>query len=147
MSRFDQRVRAALRNPEVAAGYAAAQAERDAEDAEHCNGQGRGREDEQRADGATVAPRTYLSAALEVLRTAAGPLTSDEITDEALRRGMLVTVGKTPRRTMAACLYTLVKNEPNAPIVRTFTPGTGRARRGSVRWQLRTAPRLGDCVS
>ena len=98
-----------------------------------------------------AASTTYLSAALEVLRRAQAPLTSDEVTDEALRLGLLVTNGKTPHRTMSACLYTLVKNNPAAPIERVFAPGTSRAQRGSVRWRLRattsnnerTAPRTG----
>jgi hypothetical protein len=95
-----------------------------------------------------AAPTTYLAAAQEVLRAAQRPLTTDEITDEALRRGLLVTTGKTPRRTMDARLYALVKNNPASPIERVFTPGAGRAQRGSVRWRLRASTSKADgCVS
>ena len=93
--------------------------------------------DEQRTDGPTVAPSMYLAAALEVLRGAEAPLTSNEITDEALTQGMLPTAGKTSRRTMAACLHALVKNDPKAPIEQVLTPGASRSQRGSVRWALR----------
>jgi hypothetical protein len=88
-----------------------------------------------------VAPTTYLDAALQVLREAQNPMTSDEITDEAIRRGLLAPNGKTPRRTMSACLYTWVKKAPSAPIERIFTPGPNRAQRGSVRWRIRNTTR------
>lgn len=55
---------------------------------------------EQGTVAGAMEPRTFLAAALEVLRAAREPLTSDEITDEALRRGLLVTEGKTPQRTI-----------------------------------------------
>ncbi len=84
-----------------------------------------------------VTPTTYLDAALQVLREAQSPMTSDEITDEAIRRGLRIANGKTPWRTMSACLYTWVKKDPSAPIERIFTPGASRAQRGSVRWRLR----------
>ena len=140
MSRFHQRVEAALRNPEVAAGYAETQAGR-AQQGAHQPPGGQAMAEEQGRAGGTAAPVTFAAAALAVLGAAREPLTVEQITDEALRRGILGTTGKTPRRTMAACLYTLVKDNPDAPVERHFTPGISRAQRGSVRWRLRD-PRL-----
>jgi len=142
MSRFHQRVEAALRNPEVAAGYAEAHAERAQRGARKRPG-GQAMAEKQGKTRRTAAPGTFAAAALAVLGAAREPLTVEQITDEALRRGHLRTTGKTPRRTMAACLYTLVKEHPDAPIERLFTPGISRAQRGSVRWRLRASPAQG----
>jgi HB1, ASXL, restriction endonuclease HTH domain len=84
------------------------------------------------------AEHTFLSPALAVLKEAQVPLTIDEITDRALQRGLLTTTGKTPRRSMAACLYMASKISPDVPVERVFEPGSRRARRGSVRWRLRS---------
>jgi len=73
----------------------------------------------------------FLEAAVTILRRAKKPLTTREITEIALRRGLITTRGKTPEATMSAALY-------GAPlesrIRRDFTPGSRRAVRGSVRW-------------
>jgi hypothetical protein len=82
-------------------------------------------------------PPTFLSAAVTVLRGAQEPLNVNEITDSALRRGLLSTAGKTSIRSMSACLYLAVKDDPQAPLERVFEPGARRARRGSVRWRLK----------
>lgn len=74
---------------------------------------------------------TFLEAAEVVLRTARKPLTVREITEIALRRGLLETHGKTPDATMSAALYGA---SPDGPIRREFVPGSRRAVRGSVRW-------------
>ena len=81
----------------------------------------------------------YLEAALEVLRRARRPLTTAELTDEAIQLGLLAPAGKTPRSTMPARLYTEVRDNPTSPVVRLFVPGNQRARRQSVRWSLRDA--------
>ena len=74
---------------------------------------------------------TFLEAAETVLRAAGRPLTAQEITDIALREGLIQPTGKTPQVTMSARLYTA----PAARhIRREFRPGRERARRGSVRW-------------
>ncbi|MCC6176167.1 MAG: winged helix-turn-helix domain-containing protein [Chloroflexi bacterium] len=78
----------------------------------------------------------YLEAAIAVLATAGRPLTSREITEEALRRGILRPTGKTPHATMTASLYVHVRDDPAPRIVRLAEPGKDRARRGSVRWTL-----------
>jgi HB1, ASXL, restriction endonuclease HTH domain len=56
---------------------------------------------------------TFLEAAEVVLRTARKPLTVREITETALRRGLLETHGKTPEATMSAALY---GGPPDGPI-------------------------------
>lgn len=75
---------------------------------------------------------TFLRVAETVLRTARKPLTSAEIMEIALRRGLITTRGKTPTATMRAALY---KAPSQSPIRREFTPGVTRATRGSVRWR------------
>ena len=54
---------------------------------------------------------TYYEAALRVLRSVQRPLTSREITDQALKRGLIAPVGKTPHATMTAELYSQVGND------------------------------------
>jgi HB1, ASXL, restriction endonuclease HTH domain len=80
---------------------------------------------------------TYLEAALEVLRTSGRAMTTEEITAEALDRGMLRPSGKTPRATMAAVLYCYVRDATDARIQRHAEPGPKRARRGSVTWSFK----------
>ena len=75
---------------------------------------------------------TFLEVAVAVLRTARKPLTSAEITEIALRRGLIKTHGKTPEASMSAALYGAPSE---SPIRREFTPGPTRAARGSVRWK------------
>jgi hypothetical protein len=74
---------------------------------------------------------TFLQAAEEVLRKAQTPLTAREITDLALRQGLLRTNGSTPAATMSAALYGAPED---GPIRRTYRPGRNRAMRDSVRW-------------
>lgn len=74
---------------------------------------------------------TFLEAAEVVLRKAQAPLTVREITEIALRRGLLETHGKTPEATMSAALYGAARD---GRIRREFVPGRQRAVRGSVRW-------------
>lgn len=80
---------------------------------------------------------SYLDAAEGVLAAAQAPLTAQQITAEALRRGLLQPAGKTPAATMAARLYVEVRDNPASRIVRLAEPGPTRARRGSVRWRLK----------
>jgi hypothetical protein len=82
-----------------------------------------------------VKNMTYHEAARQVLRYAGHPLTIREITDRAIEKGLITPNGKTPHMTMAARLYTLVRNDPE--LVKIESPGNGRAKRGSVRWTLR----------
>jgi hypothetical protein len=78
---------------------------------------------------------TYYEAALQVLRSAGHPMSTREITDQALARGLISPRGKTPHATMAARLYLRSQNEPE--LVKLEIPGNGRAKRDSVRWTLR----------
>jgi hypothetical protein len=84
-----------------------------------------------------MKPLSYMEAALVVLEKAGRPLTSRELTDEALRQGLIQPAGKTPAQTMMARLYTEINQNPNTPIVRLATEGPTRAVRGTVRWALR----------
>jgi hypothetical protein len=74
---------------------------------------------------------SFLQAAETVLRRAKKPLTTAEITEVALRRGLVQTKGQTPVATMSAALYGA---PADSPIKREFTPGKQRAARDSVRW-------------
>ncbi len=83
----------------------------------------------------------YLAAALSVLASTGSPMTAREITEEALRRGLIQSVGKTPKATMSARLYVEVRDNPHGGLVRLAEPGPtpARARRGSVRWAIRSS--------
>jgi len=78
---------------------------------------------------------TYYEAALQVLRSVQHPLTTREVLDEAVKRGLITSAGKTPRNTMASKLYTQFGKDPE--LVKLEDPGPGRAKWGSVRWTLR----------
>lgn len=80
----------------------------------------------------------YYEAALQVLRSAQRPLTSREITDEAIERGLITPRGKTPYDTMKARLYTRLHDDPE--LVKLGQPKNERATHGSVRWTLRHLP-------
>jgi hypothetical protein len=74
---------------------------------------------------------TFLQAAEEVLRSSKRPMTAREITEVAVRRGLIKTGGRSPEDTMSARLYTAALS---TPIRRQYEPGPTRARRASVRW-------------
>jgi hypothetical protein len=79
---------------------------------------------------------TYFEAALTVLRRARRPLTTREVTDDAIRSGLIRPQGKTPKASMSAQLYSaLAKGTPG--LVKLEESGPWRARRGSVRWQIK----------
>jgi hypothetical protein len=84
---------------------------------------------------------TYYEAAMEVLRLTGHPLTTREITDLALERGLITPHGKTPHDTMNARLYE--QDRKDSELVKLEAPGNGRAKRGSVRWTLRHATTTG----
>jgi hypothetical protein len=81
--------------------------------------------------------RSFLEAALVILREAQRPMTAREIVDIALERGLVRTAGRTPDATLGAQLYARVRTNPNGELVRVFEPGATRAIRGSVRWTVR----------
>ena len=80
----------------------------------------------------------YREAAETVLKSSKRPLTTQEVAEEALSRGLITPTGKTPEKTMSATLYAAVRDYPDGPIRREFEPGRGRARRSSVRWLYRS---------
>ncbi len=80
---------------------------------------------------------TYLEAAITVLKSAREPMTSGEITEAAIRKGLISPRGKTPEATMSAELYQRLKDAPRGDLRREFEAGRTRAVRNSVRWTLR----------
>jgi hypothetical protein len=78
---------------------------------------------------------TYLEAAVAVLKASRKALTIGEITDAAIRQGLIQPGGKTPANTMSAALYHYVHDADVSLIQRDFTPGPMRAAPGSVRWR------------
>jgi hypothetical protein len=74
----------------------------------------------------------FLDAALRVMSKDRA-LTSDEIMERILKHGLLTTRGRTPAATLTAQLY-LETKQPTPRVRRVFTPGNGRAAKGSVRW-------------
>lgn len=58
-------------------------------------------------------------------------MSTGEITEVALKRGLLQTHGKTPEASMSAVLY---RAASGGSIQREYDPGRERAARGSVRW-------------
>lgn len=80
---------------------------------------------------------TYYRAALQILRSAQHPLTTQEITDLAITEGLIMPTGKTPQASMARVLYLRVRNDPE--LIKIDEPGNVRAKRRSVRWTLRHA--------
>jgi hypothetical protein len=77
---------------------------------------------------------TFLAAAETVLKSARRPLTTREVTELALRRGLITPTGKTPEATMRAILYNAVRDNPQGTIQRDYRPGPIRAAPDSVRW-------------
>jgi hypothetical protein len=78
---------------------------------------------------------TFYEAALQILKSSRRPLTTKEITERALKRGLIVSRGKTPAATMAAVLYRRLGTDPQ--LVKHEDRGPVRAKRLSVRWTLR----------
>jgi hypothetical protein len=80
----------------------------------------------------------FFSAAVRVLRATGRPLTTRQLTDEAIRQGLIHPSGRTPASTMSAALYKAVRDDPTCPIRRLFEPGAHRAVRNSVMWTVRS---------
>jgi hypothetical protein len=77
---------------------------------------------------------TYLEAALQVLRDEGRPLGTNELTDLALARGLIMPTGKTPAASMSAVLYAELRRSTSLRKVQS--QGRTRAARDSVRWAL-----------
>jgi restriction system protein len=78
---------------------------------------------------------TFLEAALQILRSSRTPLTTREITERALQKGLIGTHGKTPNATMSASLYLALRTDGN--LIKIDDRGPVRARARSVRWTVR----------
>jgi hypothetical protein len=76
----------------------------------------------------------YREAAEAVLKKSKRPMTTRELTEAAIGKGLLTPRGKTPEASMSAVLYTELRKNPDSPIQRQYEPGGNRARRDSVRW-------------
>lgn len=85
---------------------------------------------------------TYREAALRALREAGRPLTTRELVDFAVASG-LVPRSKTPEATMRTMLYRIVQGDHD--FKKLGDHGTLRAKRGTVRWALKSWP-AGDLV-
>jgi hypothetical protein len=77
---------------------------------------------------------TYVEAAIAVLRSARKPMTAAEITEAALRKGLIRSRGKTPKATMNSALYTYTRDDRDAVLRREYRQGPTRAVPDSVRW-------------
>jgi hypothetical protein len=63
---------------------------------------------------------SYKNIAYQILTEAKKPLHSREITEIALKRGLLQTSGKTPQATMNAQLVMdIVRNKDKSPFIKT----------------------------
>lgn len=71
----------------------------------------------------------YVDVALVILESTSRPVTSREITEAALRRGLIKPVGKTPEATISAELYLQARDDPNGRLGRLAEPGPTRAQR------------------
>lgn len=78
---------------------------------------------------------TYFEAALQILRSAQKLLTTREVTERALERGLIVSHSKTPIATMAAALYGRLGT--NDQLVKTEDRRATGAKWGTVRWTVR----------
>jgi hypothetical protein len=79
---------------------------------------------------------TYREAVLFVLREAGHPLTTREIIDSVIASGLVIPGGKTPDATMSALLYRTLKAD--SELMKMEEPGPWRAKRGTVRWALKS---------
>lgn len=85
---------------------------------------------------ARTRTRSYVAAAIEILRSEGQPLTAKAITERAISQGLIQPAGKTPERTMSSALYTHTLKREDSPFNRVYTQGPNRAVRGSVKWAL-----------
>lgn len=67
---------------------------------------------------------TYLEAAVAVLKASRRATTTEEITDAAIRQGLINPCGKTPVQTMGAALYRHIYEDAARPVLqRESQPG------------------------
>jgi HB1, ASXL, restriction endonuclease HTH domain len=85
---------------------------------------------------ARTTHKSFFEAALSVLEREGKPLTTREVVQLAIRRGLIEPKGKTPEATMSAELYKHLGIDSR--LVKQATPGKRRAVRGTVRWTIRS---------
>ncbi len=83
---------------------------------------------------------SFLNAARIVLEEAGVPLRSDEIARRALQQGHLSTAGKTPAATMAARLYTEIRDHGEQSTFELSAPGTFGLRGWAAKRESPTIP-------
>ncbi len=83
---------------------------------------------------------SYIAAARIILADVKEPVTTRWLFDEIMSRHLVTTHGKTPYATLVAQLYKQAQRD-DATIIRIADQGPERAKRGTVRWTLRTPQR------
>jgi hypothetical protein len=78
---------------------------------------------------------SYIEAALQILKASRRPLTTREITERALERGLVIPQGRTPHATMRAALYGRLGTD--ARLVKTESRTPDHPKQGAVYWTLR----------
>jgi hypothetical protein len=86
-----------------------------------------------------AASMSYFEAAITALERVRKPLTTRQLTEAAIKDGLIKPKGKTPEATMSAELYKRLPTDSR--LVKLETPGTNRAVHGTVRWALRKRTR------
>ena len=84
-----------------------------------------------------VKPMTFTDAAYQLLKESGEPRHYRWLTEEALKRGLIVTKGKTPPDTMYASIFTEIKNDIPGKQSSRFIK-TGRGMFGLAEWQADT---------
>lgn len=84
------------------------------------------------AEASTFRPLSFKNAAYKVLKAENRPLSVEDITNMALKKGLLKTAGKTPTATMGAQLYTDIKTLQD----RSAFVQLGKNRFGLRKWGL-----------
>ncbi len=67
-------------------------------------------------------------------------MTTAEVTESAIRKGLIQPIGKTPAKTMSAALYTYIRDVGESAVSREFRPARTKAGWNSVRWVYRRRP-------
>ena len=80
---------------------------------------------------------SYVTAAIEVLRSEGHPLSAEQIIELIIKSRLISPTGQTPGKTLEAALYVGARDNPDFPVERLAKSGPKRAIRGSVKWALR----------
>jgi hypothetical protein len=78
---------------------------------------------------------SFMDAARQVIEAEGRPLTTKELYDAIMARGLVTVQGKTPYKTLVAQLYKQA-NAPNPKLIRIADMVRVRAKQGGVRWGI-----------